>query len=407
MLAAVMLSGCSGGGSSNVPSTAAAQTPTSGNSASVQVGTLNLMQSASTVPVQVTSRTPASPTVDVRDQATVKVTSLTSTATMSNGGAHAFAGGLFRSSSSAKRAVKDVAANAPYDLSYHGNYVLGSAVAHNLFVNCDGTCRTNLNFQPGVFQHDLNADPFLTILYQYLTSPGVVDTTPLTGSYTKGTGADLSPTYSSPQSGDSNPYYGQLSIWLAVLNAAGPPGAPTALGGGGLGHIYHVFLPKNVDTCFESPPGTSNGQCYSPDNNSTFYFCAYHGAFTATNGNGSQTYLYTVEPYQDVPGCRNNLYNQGPLPNAVPGNPSIDPADPGYSTLSHETFETITDPLLRSWYNNFSGGSEIGDICAEFDNFVTLNGHPYVLQSEYSDLHHVCVSATLSAPAQTPQPPTY
>lgn len=405
MLAATALSGCSGGGSTSVPTTAPAVTlPSSGSSASVPIGTLDIMHPASTTPVQVTSRTPAGPTVDVRDQATIKVSAAAANFTVADSASHAFAGGIHRTTSSARRAVKDVATNAPYDLSYHGNYVLGSAVAHNLFVNCDSTCRSNLNFYPGKFQADLSVDSFITILYQYLTSPGTVSPTALTGSYTKGTGADLTPSYASPQSGDSNPYLGQHAIWNLVYNAAGPPGSsPNALGNGGLGNIYHVFLPQGVDTCFEDQNGNSTGECYSPDNGSTYYFCAYHGAFTARNNSGTQVYLYTVEPYQDVPGCRNAVYNQGPLPNAVPGNSAVDPADPGYSTLSHETFETITDPLLRSWYNNFSGGNEIGDICAEFDNFVTLNGNPYVLQSEYSDLHHICISATLKSPAQTPQ----
>jgi hypothetical protein len=45
--------------------------------------------------------------------------------------------------------------------------------------------------------------------------------------------------------------------------------------GAGYHHIYHVFLPKGVDECFV---GTT--QCYSPDNPSTFVFCAYHGSVT-------------------------------------------------------------------------------------------------------------------------------
>jgi hypothetical protein len=143
-----------------------------------------------------------------------------------------------------------------------------------------------------------------------------------------------------------------------------------------------------------------NGNCYSPDqpNFNNFVFCAYHGSFTA----GPNLYLYTVEPYQDVNGCRNNVYNQT-LPQRV--SPTVDPADPGYSTLSHELFETITDPRGRSWFNEFNGGQEIGDICAAYDNFVTVNGDQFVLQSEYSDVDHLCVSANLSSGTspQTPQ----
>jgi hypothetical protein len=412
ILAATALSGCSGGGSAALPSSpAAANLPLSGGNASVQIGSLDIMHPASTVPVQVTSRTPAAPTSDIRDQATVTMTAAgTDSMSVADSASHAFAGGLHRTTSSASRATKDVATNAPYDVSYHGGYVLGSAVSHNLFVNCDANCRAAVNFNPGQFLNDLGSDQFITLLYQYITPPGVVPTTPLTGSFTKGLGALENVTYAgSNPTGGSNAYYGQRAIWSLVANAAGPPGSPpNNMGNGGLGHIYHVFLPKNVDTCFEQFNGSgyvSTGECYSPDNPNDFYFCAYHGAVTFTSGQYKQTYLYTVEPYQDVNGCRNAVYNQGTLPNAA--SPTVNPADPGYSTLSHELFETISDPLLNSWYNNFSGGQEMADICAEFDNFVTVNGHPYVLQSEYSDLHHVCISATLTSPAQTPQAGPY
>lgn len=397
MLGTAALSGCGGGGSSSnaVPaaSTTTVQTPTSG---SVSIGSLDLNQPASSVAVNLTSTTPAGPTVDVRDASTAAVNSAGGVGmpTFSDAVQHAFKGSLGpgASSSSAHRAAKEVAVNSPFDLINHGGPVLGSVVSHDLFLNCQAACRQGEGFFPGVFLADLNQDQFVTLLYQYRTSPGVVLGSPI-GSYTKGLGGDLTATYASPRPGSTNPYFGELAIWLQVLNAAGPPGQPTALGGGGLSHIYHVFLPKNVDTCMENPPGQPGTSCYSPDNGSTFVFCAYHGAFTATSGNQRQTYLYSVEPYQDVNGCRNQVHNQ-PLPNAV--SPGVDPADPGYSTLSHELFEAITDPLLNAWFNNLTG-EEIGDLCADFDNFVTVNHNKYVLQSEYSDVRHLCVSANLTS----------
>ena len=404
LLGTASLTGCGGGGGSSpaVPTTTTTTTTQAPTSGSVPIGSLNLNQAASTTPVNVTSSTPAGPSVDLADQSPIAVSGQPQMATMESGGQHSFAGALRGpSTSAAHRSAKDVQVNSPFDLSYHGGPVLGSAVSHDLFLNCTISCRNAVNFNPGQFIFDLGQDQFITLLYQYLVTPGVIDTVPLNGRYTKGQAADVTGTYAPPRPNSTNPYFGELAIWLQVLNAAGPPGHPNGnMGGGGLGHIYHVFLPKNVDTCFENPPGQPGSSCYSPDNGSTFVFCAYHGAFTATSGNQRQTYLYTVEPYQDVNGCRNAVHNQ-PLPNAA--SPSVDPADPGYSTLSHELFETISDPLLNAWYNNFSGGNEIGDICAEFDNFVTVNGHPYVLQSEYSDVHHFCVSGNLSGQAQTPQ----
>ena len=394
VLGTMVLSGCGGGGSSTVPTTAATvQTPsTSGN---VPIGSLNLNQSASSTAVAVTGSTPAGPTVDVDDRATIGLTGTGATADVSDSTHHSFAGALRGTpSSSAHRATKDVAVNSPFDLTNHGGPVLGSAVSHDLFLNCNLTCRQAGNFDPGHFLADLGKDDFITLLYQYLVGPGVVDATPLTGRYTKGTGADFSTGPLAPLPGDTNGYFGQLDIISLVLFASQQP----QLGGGGDGHIYHVFLPKNIDTCFEAPLGTPTGSCYSPDNGGTFAFCAYHGSFRLRS-NPNKFYLYTVEPYQDVPGCRNNVHNQA-LPNAV--SPTVDPADPGYSTLSHELFETISDPHGNAWFNGFSG-NEIGDLCADFDNFVTVNGHHYVLQSEYSDIHHICVSGNLTSGPQTPQ----
>ena len=78
---------------------------------------------------------------------------------------------------------------------------------------------------------DLGNDRFITLLYQYLATPGVVISTPLTGRYTKGMGADVTATFHPPLAGDTNMYFGQLDIFLAVLQTAAQPG----LGGGGDG----------------------------------------------------------------------------------------------------------------------------------------------------------------------------
>ena len=396
LLAAATLAACGGGGGTTTvpPTTPAVQQPSNG---SVPISSLDVMRPASSTAVNVTSSRPTAGTTDVRDQATIALKPSTGgLGAISDVSQHGFAGTLHGQSTASKgRSTSDVAVNSLFDLVYHGGTVVGSAVQHNLFVNCAQSCRSALNLNPGPFINNLNNDQFITLLYQYLSTPGVIDSTPVTGRYPKGQGGDISPAYASPRPGSTNPYYGQLSILLAVLNAA-PSISGDGTDGSGYGHIYHVYLPQGVDTCFENPLGTPTSTCYSPDNGATFFFCAYHGSFTSSG----KVYLYTVEPYQDVSGCRNNVHNQT-LPNAV--SPSVDPADPMYSTLSHEIFETINDPRGNAWWNNFTQGEEIADLCADFDNFVTINGFPYVLQSEYSDVNHECVSANLSGSAQTPQ----
>ena len=64
----------------------------------------------------------------------------------------------------------------------------------------------------------------------------------------------------------------------------------------GYGNILHIFLPQGVDTCFDLSP-----VCYSPDNPPTFAFCGYHASVLF---NDIGHILFTVQPYQNVPGCQ-------------------------------------------------------------------------------------------------------
>jgi hypothetical protein len=156
-----------------------------------------------------------------------------------------------------------------------------------------------------------------------------------------------------------------------ILHAAG------GTFGTGYHDVYHVFVPPGTDVC------TSPTSCYSPDNPSTFRFCAYHGAVTFSD---IGHVIYSVEPYQNVPGCALS----GALPNGVV-------TDSTASVLSHELFELITDPDLNAWWNRVDldlRGAEIGDICQRaifsYDTPL-LHGRPYEIQPEYSNAAHACV----------------
>jgi len=157
----------------------------------------------------------------------------------------------------------------------------------------------------------------------------------------------------------------------------------------GPGHIFHLFLPQGVDVCANA------NVCYSPDNPSTFVLCAYHSSVTF---NDTGTLFYTVEPFQDVPGCV-----------LAPPNPNSAMIDSTNSALSHELFELITDPFPGSnpaWVALNSSpeeGNEIGDICHGPDDgfgeiiapsYFLTNGHSriaYQTQLEYSNARHGCV----------------
>jgi hypothetical protein len=71
------------------------------------------------------------------------------------------------------------------------------------------------------------------------------------------------------------------------------------------------------------------------------------------------------------------------------------------SVLSHETFETITDPDGGAWWSDVSlieRGAEIGDICEPVGNSMgqflnptfIVNGRKYKIQLEYSNKYHAC-----------------
>jgi len=230
-----------------------------------------------------------------------------------------------------------------------------SAKSHAIFVNCAKTCWGD----PTTFLTNLGNSNFIHLLDQYTGSTA-------NGRYTLGTAVSVTQTIFAGTSGV--PTLSENDI-LTIVHAA------AKTNGAGLGHIYHVFLPNGVDTCMDEGP------CYSPDNFSTFVFCAYH--FTVHFSDIGNVY-YTVEPFQNVIGCR--------IP-ASPTPPNGQLADSTNNNLSHELFETITDPDINTGFRatNTSFG-ELADVCVGVVAVFGLNGHNYEIQLEYSDTYHACAS---------------
>ena len=135
----------------------------------------------------------------------------------------------------------------------------------------------------------------------------------------------------------------------------------------GIGSQVFVFLAKGQNQC------QSSGTC------SFSTYCAYHGVFNS----GGAAVLYASMPYAGT-----NLSACGTQGAASPNNDQD--ADAELSITSHELMETVTDPQLNAWYD--VTGSEIGDKCA-YDygstaangSNITMNGHPYILQREFSN----------------------
>jgi hypothetical protein len=246
----------------------------------------------------------------------------------------------------------------PADLSSpFGGPVVMSALFHPVYVDCTSSCWG----APAAFINDLGKSTFIHVADQYV---GMTTD----NRYTLGRAASVSyPILTALSDND---------VLQIVHSAASTLGT-------GYGHVYHIFLPKGVDECFV---GTT--ECYSPDNLSTFVFCAYHGSVTFSD---IGHVLFTVEPYQNVIGCS----MLQPSPNGA----VVDSTD---SVLGHETFETITDPdPPTGWIavnSNGVFGEEIGDLCPGVDISApyfedpvsTLNGHHYEIQPMYSNTYHAC-----------------
>ena len=250
----------------------------------------------------------------------------------------------------------------PADLVNHGGPVITSAEQNPVYFDCPAgptSCWGN----PTTFLTHLNNSALIHLTDQYVG-------TTANFRYPVGPSVKISQTLQTN-------VLGQNDI-LSIVHAA----ATKLSISNSYSNIIHVFLPKGVDTCFDLSP-----VCYSPDNFPSFAFCGYHGAVFF---NDIGHILYTVEPYQNVPGCQ----VASPSPNGLL-------VDSTATVLSHELFETITDPDLNAWWSDKSlieQGAEIGDICepvgnnaAQFlDPTFIVGGKNYKIQLEYSNKFHGC-----------------
>lgn len=168
--------------------------------------------------------------------------------------------------------------------------------------------------------------------------------------------------------------------------------------------MFFLMTPTGVGSCFLPGDATS-----SPDQAcSTDAYCAYHSAFTNSQG---ESVIYANEPYDATTG--GGFCSSGESPNG-------DDADATINTISHEHNEAITDPFLNAWYTTDPAPAENGDLCAWTFGTTsgvagalyneTINGNHYLLQQEFSHADSDrCVQflggPTTPVPAQNGTPP--
>lgn len=256
----------------------------------------------------------------------------------------------------------------PGDLTFQGGTVVDSAESHPIYLLPNGRCPISQCWgNPEGFLRDLGESRFIHLVDQYIGLRA-------SQRYTLGDRTKVSYTPPGTPLTDND----VEAVVHAIAAAAGQTG---------YGHIFHVFLPPGQDECFDS----TFTVCYSPDNVNTFFYCAYHSSVDFPD---IGHVLYSVEPFQDVPGCR-----------VRPGTPNGQLVDSTNDVLSHELIETITDPDGTGWLNSTGGGmfgQEIGDECVflifsstsiflDSDPFIyKIEDHTYATQPEYSNAAHGC-----------------
>jgi hypothetical protein len=247
----------------------------------------------------------------------------------------------------------DPPVSSPFDLTYFGGHLLHAATSYNVYVNCADpiACWGTGRRSPATFLHDLNSDGFIQLMNEFIGTDALHHF-PV---------AELSTTVDS----FSTPNVASVNDILSIVLSA-----VITTGAFGYSAVYHVFLPQGTDMCFDA------NTCYSPDNFDTFVFCAFH---SSVDFDENTHVLFTLEPYQFVPGC------------SIPGQAPHGVIDATASTLSHELMETMMDPDGDAWFNGLFG-LEGSDMCAALGSNELIGFHEYFVQKEYSNEVHGCTT---------------
>ena len=155
-----------------------------------------------------------------------------------------------------------------------------------------------------------------------------------------------------------------------------------------LGHIYPVFLPKGVESCFFKD-GNKHQAC-TINASPTGAYCAYHSTF---NRDYAHMGVYAAMPFPVLDSPVGFTCGLDPLP-TIHGN--VD-ADAEVSPLSHELAESFSDENGLEW--NDRVGFENGDDCAYIYGPTlgtkgnrynqVINGDHWLSQEEFSNANFV------------------
>jgi hypothetical protein len=154
-----------------------------------------------------------------------------------------------------------------------------------------------------------------------------------------------------------------------------------------LSHIYVLFLPKAVESCFNAgSTTTSSNQCTINHQPSAAY-CAYHSDATSSA-------IYANMPFPVYQSSTGFTCGSDATLGAIESPNNNPDADTELSPTSHEINESITDPdTTTGWYD--ASGFENGDECAYIFGGTqgtaghlynqVINGGHFLTQEEFSN----------------------
>ena len=145
-----------------------------------------------------------------------------------------------------------------------------------------------------------------------------------------------------------------------------------------LAHIYVMFLPKHVESCFFAGSTTTSSNFCTINYQPSAAYCAYHSQAPSGTVYANMPFPIYESPVGFTCGTNKN-FGVIETPN---GNPD---ADTEISPTSHEIMESITDPdTVTGWYD--SSGFENGDECAYI--FGPTQGTPGQLYNQVINHRH-------------------
>ena len=154
-----------------------------------------------------------------------------------------------------------------------------------------------------------------------------------------------------------------------------------------LSHMYVLFLPKAVESCFSAGSTTTASNQCTINHQPSAAFCAYHSEDSASA-------IYSNMPFPVyLSGTGFTCGPEGTLGAVESPNGNTD-GDVELSPTSHEINESITDPdTSTGWFD--SSGFENGDECAYIFGATsgtaghlfnqTINGGHFLTQEEFSN----------------------